>query len=106
MAEARLPPASIERVAVIGAGTMGHGIAQVAAMAGYDTRLTDANADALASAWDRMQKNLAGAVSRGKLTQELADAAAAHVTPTTDITAAVRDADLVIEAIVEDLSVK
>ena len=39
----------ITRVAVIGAGTMGHGIAQVAAMAGYDTRLNDANADVLAT---------------------------------------------------------
>ena len=59
----------ITRVAVIGAGTMGHGIAQVAAMAGYDTRLTDANADVLATACDRIQSNLAGAVARGKMTQ-------------------------------------
>jgi 3-hydroxybutyryl-CoA dehydrogenase len=96
----------VRRVAVIGAGTMGHGIAQVAAMAGYETRLTDANADALASAWQRIQSNLAGAVSRGKLTQAEADAAAANVTPVADLESATREAGLVVEAIVEDLAVK
>jgi 3-hydroxybutyryl-CoA dehydrogenase len=96
----------ITRIAVIGAGTMGHGIAQVAAMAGYETRLTDANTDALTGAWDRIQSNLAGAVSRGKLTQAQADAAVANLTPAADLEMALRDADLVIEAIVEDLAVK
>src|SRR6185436_18577493 len=49
---------------VIGAGTMGHGIAQVAAMAGYDTRLSDENAASLAAGWECIQSNLAGAVTR------------------------------------------
>lgn len=101
-----MPPASLRRVAVVGAGTMGHGIAQVAAMAGYETRLTDANADAVASAWQRIQSNLAGAVSRGKLTQTQADAATANVTPVAELEIAARDADLVIEAIIEDLALK
>jgi 3-hydroxybutyryl-CoA dehydrogenase len=96
----------IHRVAVIGAGTMGHGIAQVAAMAGYETRLTDANTEALTGAWDRIQSNLAGAVSRGKLMQAQADAAMASLTPAADLEMAVRDADLVVEAIVEELAVK
>jgi 3-hydroxybutyryl-CoA dehydrogenase len=85
---------------------MGHGIAQVAAMAGYETRLTDANVDALASACQRIQSNLAGAVSRGKLTQAQADAAAGNVTPIAELEIATHDADLVIEAIIEDLAVK
>lgn len=85
---------------------MGHGIAQVAAMAGYETRLTDANADAVASAWQRIQSNLSGAVSRGKLTQTQADAATANVTPVAELEIAARDADLVIEAIIEDLALK
>ena len=85
---------------------MGHGIAQVAAMGGYETRLTDSNADALAAAWDRIQSNLAGAVSRGKLTQAQSAAAAASVMPVADLAVAVRDADLVIEAVVEELAVK
>jgi len=96
----------MRRVAVIGAGTMGHGIAQVAAMAGYDTRLTDADPEAVAAARDRIQANLAGAVIRGKLTQQAADAAIARVVPAADLDLAARDADLVIEAIVEDLAVK
>ena len=96
----------IIRVVVIGAGTMGHGIAQVAAMAGYETRLTDANADALAVACDRIQSNLAGAVARGKMTQAQLEAATATLMPLTDLHTAVRGADLVIEAVVEDLSVK
>ena len=85
---------------------MGHGIAQVAAMAGYETRLTDANADALASAWQRIESNLAGAVGRGKLTQAEADAAASNLTSVADLESATRQADLVIEAIIEDLAMK
>src|SRR5437762_7237716 len=104
--EIRNQKSQITRIAVIGAGTMGHGIAQVAAMAGYETRLTDANTDALTGAWDRIQSNLAGAVGRSKLTQAQADAAVANLTPAADLQMAVRDADLVIEAIIEDLAVK
>ena len=101
-----MPPASLKRVAVVGAGTMGHGIAQVAAVAGFETRLTDVNTDALGSAWQHIQSNLEGAVGRGKLTQAQADAAIANVTPVAELEIATRDADLVIEAIVEDLAVK
>jgi len=96
----------IRTVAVIGAGTMGHGIAQVAAVAGYDTRLTDANPEAIVSGRNRIQSNLIGAVARGKLTQEAADAAMSRVTGAPGIEAAARDADLVIEAILEDLTLK
>jgi 3-hydroxybutyryl-CoA dehydrogenase len=85
---------------------MGHGIAQVAAMAGYETRLTDTSPDSLAAAWSRIQSNLAGAVSRGKLTRAQADAAIALISPVAELSAAVRDADLVIEAVVEEMAVK
>jgi 3-hydroxybutyryl-CoA dehydrogenase len=93
-------------VAVIGAGTMGHGIAQVAAMAGFATRMSDADKRALEIACDRIQANLAGAVSRGKLTQEAAEAASSRITAIPNVADAVHDADLVIEAIVEDLQAK
>jgi 3-hydroxybutyryl-CoA dehydrogenase len=96
----------ITRIAVIGAGTMGHGIAQVAAMAGYDTRLTDAHADVLATACDRIQSNLAGAVARGKMTQAQLEAATATLVLVTGLQTAIDDVDLVIEAVVEDLAVK
>lgn len=95
-----------ERVAVVGAGTMGHGIAQVAALAGYDTALTDAQREALEPALARVRRNLAGGVERGKLSAAAAAAAAARITVTDQLDAAVRDADLVVEAIVEDLEVK
>ena len=91
---------------MIGAGTMGHGIAQVAAMAGYEARLTDSDPEAVAAGWERIRVNLAGAVTRGKMTQESADAAIARVIPVASLNIAARDADLVIEAILEDLVVK
>jgi 3-hydroxybutyryl-CoA dehydrogenase len=96
----------MRRIAVIGAGTMGHGIAQVAAMAGYETRLTDARGETLAPALNRIRANLAGAVSRGKMIQSEADEAAARIRTVADVADAARDADLVIEAVIEDLAVK
>ncbi len=98
--------AEIRRIAVIGAGTMGHGIAQVAAIAGYQTRLTDTSPDALAAAMSRVAANLTGAVSRGKITQQDADAATARIVTAADVAAAAADADLVIEAVAESLPVK
>jgi 3-hydroxybutyryl-CoA dehydrogenase len=94
------------RVAVIGAGTMGHGIAQVAALAGYEVALTDARFDALAPALDRIRANLAGAVARGKLAPEAADAAAARVVTVGSIGEAAEGVELAIEAVLEDLDVK
>ena len=96
----------IVRVAVIGAGTMGHGIAQVAAEAGFITHLTDASPEAIASGRHRIQANLLGAVARGKLTQESADAAITRVIGVPGIEAAARDVDLVVEAVLEDLVLK
>jgi 3-hydroxybutyryl-CoA dehydrogenase len=100
------PESRIRTVTVIGAGTMGHGIAQVAAVAGYVTRLTDANPEAIVSGRNRIQANLIGAVARGKSTQEAADAAMSRVTGVPGVEAAARDADLVVEAILEDLVLK
>jgi len=85
---------------------MGHGIAQVAAMAGYQTRLTDASPNALTAAMSRIASNFTGAVSRSKVTQDDADAATARIVPTGDLADAVRDADLVIEAVAEDFDIK
>jgi 3-hydroxybutyryl-CoA dehydrogenase len=93
-------------VAVIGAGTMGHGIGQVAAMAGWTVTLTDARPETLAPALARIRENLNGAVSRGKLTPEAAGAAVERIRLETELAAAVAGADLVIEAVVEDLPTK
>jgi 3-hydroxybutyryl-CoA dehydrogenase len=94
------------RVAVIGAGTMGHGIAQVAALAGCDTVLTDVVPDVLPPALERIRRSLERGVARGKLTQAAMDAALAHCRTSSDLGDAVQDTDLVIEAVVEDLDVK
>jgi len=93
-------------VAVIGAGTMGHGIAYVAALSGCDVRLTDDGADVLPQAKAKVEALLAGGVKRGKLTE--ADAAAVRQRLQTEPTVrnAIADADVVIEAIVENLAIK
>jgi len=98
------PPPPV--VAVIGAGTMGHGIAYVAALAGCDVRLTDDRAAALLQAKAKIEDLLASGLKRGKLTES--DAAAVRKRLGTDATVrnAITDADVVIEAIVEDLAIK
>ncbi len=93
-------------VAVIGAGTMGHGIAHVAAVGGYDTTLADTESVALEAAAQRIRKNLAGGVERGKITQTDADAARDRIRFERSLEAAVGDAQLVVEAIVEDPAIK
>ncbi len=94
------------RVAVIGAGTMGAGIAQAAAAAGWETRLTDARTEALPDALARIDRALEGAVSRGKLTPEAREGIRTRIQLVPDLPSACRDADLVIEAVVEDVGVK
>ncbi|MDL5049072.1 3-hydroxyacyl-CoA dehydrogenase NAD-binding domain-containing protein [Oscillatoria amoena NRMC-F 0135] len=95
---------AIKKVAVIGAGTMGAGIAQVCAQSGYDTVLYDINTDMVAKAEKGIVKNLDGAIERGKLTTAEKDATLARMLFTGDFEAL--KADLVIEAIVERLDVK
>jgi 3-hydroxybutyryl-CoA dehydrogenase len=96
----------IRTVAVVGAGAMGHGIAQVAAVAGCAVRLADAAAGAARAGLERVRRNLDGAVERGKATAEDRDAALARIEVCEDVAAAVRGADLVIEAAPEDLDLK
>ena len=93
-------------IAVIGAGTMGHGIAYVAALAGCTVRLSDGNAAVLKTARDRVESLLAGGMKRGKLTE--ADRARVHAGLETvpQLGDAVGGADVVIEAVVEDLNTK
>lgn len=97
---------SVECIAVIGAGTMGHGIAQVAAQAGYEVYLHDVAEDLIARARARIDDNLGKGVTRGKLTEDERAAALSRLHTTTDLEQAAGRADLVIEAIVEDLGVK
>ncbi|MRS15751.1 3-hydroxyacyl-CoA dehydrogenase PaaC [Enterobacteriaceae bacterium RIT691] len=95
----------IRTVAVIGSGTMGAGIAEVAAMSGQQVLLHDISADAISRAIDGLRSRLASRVSRGKLTAELADRALSRIVPVSDI-AALAAADLVIEAAAENPDIK
>ncbi len=96
----------IDTVCVIGAGTMGHGIAQVAAMAGCKVRLHDVSEDAIAAGLAKVAKNLDKGVARGKVTEEVRAAALANLSGAADLAQAVADADLVVEAVPEKPDLK
>lgn len=96
----------IQRVTVIGAGTMGHGIAQVAAMAGQDVRLFDLDTGVVDAGLDRVQRNLDKGVARGKVDADLRDAALARLTGSSDLVDACKGADLVVEAVPERIELK
>jgi 3-hydroxybutyryl-CoA dehydrogenase len=95
----------IKRVGVIGAGTMGNGIAQVFTQSGFDVRLIDASAAALTRAQGTIEKSLGKFVEKGKLTAEARDASLARLSIGTHVDALV-DADYVVEAIFEDAQAK
>jgi 3-hydroxybutyryl-CoA dehydrogenase len=97
--------AEVKTVGVLGAGLMGHGIAQVAAQAGYDVVLREVDDDRLAKGVGRIEKQLARAVEKGKLEQADADAARGRIATTTHY-GELHGCDLVIEAITEDLALK
>jgi len=97
--------AKIEQVGVLGAGLMGHGIAQVAAQSGYEVVLREVDESTLAKGIGKIESQLARAVEKGKSTQEDADAVRARIKGTTDY-ADLAGCDLVIEAITEDLARK
>ena len=94
------------RVAVVGAGTMGHGIAYVATVAGCSVALTDSRPEAIPPAIRRIGDLFTGGVARGKLGEADVAAAAARLRAERDLAPAVREADVVIEAVVEDLGIK
>jgi len=97
---------AFENIAVIGAGTMGHGIAQVAAMAGMEVMLFDLGEDAMMAGLDRVHANLDKGVDRGKVTETQREATLERITGSTDLQVAVEGADLVIEAVPEKLELK
>jgi len=97
---------SIRQIAVLGAGTMGHGIAHAAAAAGYTTRLYDVSDAALAKARGQVEGVFRKAVELGRATAADADAGMARLSTTSDIRAALEGADLVIEAAPEKIDLK
>ncbi|MCJ8499131.1 3-hydroxyacyl-CoA dehydrogenase family protein [Desulfatitalea alkaliphila] len=95
-----------KNVCVVGAGLMGSGIAQVCAQAGYNVTLRDIEQRFVDNGMGIIRKNLARAVEKGKSSQEEMDAVLRRVTPLVDLEAAARDADFVVEVIIEVLTPK
>jgi 3-hydroxybutyryl-CoA dehydrogenase len=102
---AGIVPQTIETIGVIGAGTMGHGIAQVAAAAGYKVLLRDVDRDSLARGIRGIERNLAKGIQLGKLTEDDRDSTLQHIRGTTQL-AEIANADLIIEAAPEQLELK
>ena len=96
----------IRQIAVIGTGTMGRGIAYLAALAGYDTVIHDADAGALDAARAAIESTLQKGVERGKVSAADAGAARERLQLAADLEEATGAADLIIEAVPEDLDLK
>ncbi|HYE16690.1 MAG TPA: 3-hydroxyacyl-CoA dehydrogenase family protein [Pyrinomonadaceae bacterium] len=96
---------TIERVAVLGAGTMGHGIAQVAAMCGYRVTLRDISDELVSKGMRAVESNLSKGVGRGKVTEEERERALSNLSATTRLEETA-GADLYVEAVPERLDLK
>ena len=96
----------IKHVGVVGAGTMGHGIAQVAAMAGFAIKMYDVEVAFLDRAVERIRANLEKGVELGKVSPSTRDGAIAAISTTTDLGEVADGADMIIEAAPEDPDLK
>ncbi len=96
----------IKRICVLGAGLMGSGIAQVSAEAGYDVSMRDIEDRFVQGGFNIIRKNYERAIGKGKMTQGQADAVLSRVKGTVDLKDAVEGADLVIEAVIENMDLK
>ena len=97
---------TVNTIAVIGANEAGRAIAAAVALAGYSTILEDVSSEMLDRAMLAIQKSLDEFVERGELTTEARDAATLRIHPENKIEAAIRDADLIIETVPEELEMK
>ncbi|MDQ6668478.1 MAG: 3-hydroxyacyl-CoA dehydrogenase [Thermoproteota archaeon] len=96
----------IKKITVLGSGIMGHGIAQVCAMAGYNVTLRDIESSLLDKALEKVKWSLSKLVEKQKITQIEADRIFYRITPEVDLELSLRDTDLLIEAVPEDLGLK
>jgi 3-hydroxybutyryl-CoA dehydrogenase len=106
MTDARYTADRIRTVAVLGAGTMGHGIAHVAALSGCTVALYDVDPDAAARAVGKVRANLDKGVELGKLDAAVRDAASARLRPAAELADACEGVDCVVEAVPERLELK
>lgn len=103
--EKKATPRSIDKIGVIGGGTMGSGIATSALMAGLPVTLIEVKEDALERGLGTIKRNLDGGVKRGKLTEAQRDAMLANLNGATELDA-LADVDIVIEAVFEQMEIK
>ena len=96
----------IETITVLGAGTMGHGIAEVAALADYEVRLRDINEGLVEDGYDQIVWSLNKLAEKDRISEDDRDSAIENVTPVVDMEEAVEETDVVIEAIVENMDIK
>lgn len=96
----------VRTIAVLGAGTMGHGIAQVCAQNGFQVKLEDIKEEFVQGGIERIRRFLQGSIEREKMTKEEADVVLSRIKGTVDLSEAVKDVELVIEAIVENMEMK
>lgn len=101
-----MPNNKIQSISIIGAGQMGHQIAMLAALGGFNTILQDVQETALQSAKEKLEAIMAKWVQKGKLSEDSKRAAFTRLQFTTDLEKAASHADLIIEAVVEKLEVK
>ena len=96
----------VQQVTVLGAGNMGHGIAEVAALAGYDVVMRDINEEFVQDGYDQIEWSLGKLAEKDRITESEATAALDRVQPVVDLETAVSSADVVIEAVPEKMSIK
>jgi 3-hydroxybutyryl-CoA dehydrogenase len=97
---------TIKQVTVVGAGTMGHGIAHVAAASGMRVHLHDVSEDAIARGLDAIRANLQKGIDRGKVSEQARDATLANLCAAADLEAAASGSQLIVEAAPESLELK
>src|SRR5919205_1698877 len=97
---------NINKITVLGSGIMGHGIAQVSAMAGYNVTLRDIDQAFLDKAMEKIRWSLNKLVEKQKITSNQADSIQSRILPVVDLRQALRGADMLIEAVPEDMNLK
>jgi enoyl-CoA hydratase/3-hydroxyacyl-CoA dehydrogenase len=96
----------VNRIAVLGAGNMGHGIAEVAALAGYEVNLRDIEEEFVRRGYDQIEWSLGKLAEKDQISESEADAALGRVATYVDLAESVADADVVIEAVPEKMEIK
>ena len=96
----------IKKICVLGAGLMGNGIAQVCAAAGYEVTLRDIEQRFIDNGMNNIKKNLGRDAEKGKITKDQMEAILSRIKPTLDVAEAAKDADIVVEVVIELMDLK